>query len=110
MSKRRSTHDVIVVGARCAGAATAMLLARQGHDVVVVDRSRPRSDTLSTHGIYWMASVLTGRPGPPEAAYMLDNSPLATLLAAKRKFFMHRRIRSRLTYRAFVFHNVLPDL
>jgi len=42
--------------------------------------------TLSTHGIYWMASVLTGRPGPPEAAYMLDNSPLATLLARNLEF------------------------
>lgn len=44
-------HDVVVVGARCAGAATAMLLARQGFDVVAVDRSRFPSDTLSTHSI-----------------------------------------------------------
>jgi 2-polyprenyl-6-methoxyphenol hydroxylase-like FAD-dependent oxidoreductase len=44
-------HDVVVVGARCAGAATAMLLARLGHDVVLVDRARLPSDTLSTHGI-----------------------------------------------------------
>jgi glycine/D-amino acid oxidase-like deaminating enzyme len=33
----RSRHDVVIVGARAAGAATAMLLARLGHDVVVVD-------------------------------------------------------------------------
>src|SRR5262249_31796603 len=38
-------------GARCAGAATAMLLARQGLDVLVVDRADFPSDTLSTHGI-----------------------------------------------------------
>lgn len=44
-------HEVVVVGARCAGAATAMLLARQGHDVVLVDRSAFPSDALSTHGI-----------------------------------------------------------
>ncbi len=44
-------HDVVVVGARCAGAATAMLLARLGHDVVVVDRASFPSDTLSTHAI-----------------------------------------------------------
>jgi flavin-dependent dehydrogenase len=44
-------HDVVVVGARCAGAATAMLLARQGHDVLVVDRASFPSDTLSTHAI-----------------------------------------------------------
>src|SRR5512143_2320214 len=41
-------HDVIVVGARCAGAPTAMLLARQGHDVLLVDRATFPSDTLST--------------------------------------------------------------
>lgn len=43
--------DVVVVGARCAGAALAMLLARQGHRVVVVDRATFPSDTLSTHAI-----------------------------------------------------------
>ena len=44
-------HDVVVVGARCAGAATAMLLAGAGHDVLLVDKARLPSDTLSTHGI-----------------------------------------------------------
>jgi flavin-dependent dehydrogenase len=44
-------REVVVVGARCAGAATAMLLARQGHDVLVVDRATFPSDTLSTHAI-----------------------------------------------------------
>ena len=44
-------NDVIVVGARCAGAATAMLLARRGLKVTVVERSRIPSDTLSTHAI-----------------------------------------------------------
>jgi NTE family protein len=42
--------------------------------------------TLSTHGMHWMTSVLTGRPGPPEAAYMLDNGPLAALLARHLEF------------------------
>jgi flavin-dependent dehydrogenase len=45
------SYDVIVVGARCAGAATAMLLARAGHRVLVVDRGRYGSDTLSTHAL-----------------------------------------------------------
>ena len=44
-------HDVVVVGARCAGAATAMLFAWQGFDVLVVERSELPSDTLSTHSI-----------------------------------------------------------
>jgi 2-polyprenyl-6-methoxyphenol hydroxylase-like FAD-dependent oxidoreductase len=43
--------DVIVVGARVAGATTAMLLARAGLRVLVVDRSHFPSDTLSTHQI-----------------------------------------------------------
>jgi flavin-dependent dehydrogenase len=50
-SATTTQHDVVVVGARCAGAATAMLLARQGVDVVAVDRSRFPSDTLSTHSL-----------------------------------------------------------
>ena len=51
MAPRSSRHDVVVVGARAAGAATAMLLARAGLDVLVVDRSRYGADTLSTHAI-----------------------------------------------------------
>ena len=48
---RRSHHDVVVVGARCAGAAAARLLALAGHDVVMVDRSHPARDTSSTHSL-----------------------------------------------------------
>lgn len=44
-------HDVVIVGSRVAGAATAMLLARQGIDVLVVDRAEFPSDALSTHGL-----------------------------------------------------------
>ena len=44
-------HDVVVVGARCAGAATAMLLARAGLDVLLLDRAPSTTDTLSTHAL-----------------------------------------------------------
>jgi 2-polyprenyl-6-methoxyphenol hydroxylase-like FAD-dependent oxidoreductase len=44
-------YDVIVVGARAAGATTAMLLARKGLRVLVVDRAGFPSDTLSTHQV-----------------------------------------------------------
>jgi flavin-dependent dehydrogenase len=47
----RTRHEVVVVGGRVAGAATAMLLARLGHDVVVVDQASFPSDTVSTHSI-----------------------------------------------------------
>ena len=49
MSTQRHRYDVVVVGARAAGAATAMLLARQGHDVLLVDRTFFPADTISTH-------------------------------------------------------------
>ena len=45
-------YDAIVVGARCAGSPTAMLLARNGYRVLLVDRASFPSDTLSTHLIH----------------------------------------------------------
>src|SRR5215510_15830633 len=52
MSARNIQHyDVIIAGARCAGAATALLLARQGARVLVLDKSRYGTDTLSTHAL-----------------------------------------------------------
>ena len=44
-------YDVVVVGARAAGASTAMLLARHGLSVLAVDRGAYGSDTLSTHSL-----------------------------------------------------------
>jgi len=46
MTSNRSRYDVVVVGGRVAGSATAMLLARLGHDVVVVDQASFPSDTI----------------------------------------------------------------
>ena len=43
------SYDAIVIGARCAGSPTAMLLARKGCRVLVVDRATFPSDTVSTH-------------------------------------------------------------
>lgn len=55
--------DVVVVGARAAGAATAMLLARAGLSVVVLDRERAGADTLSTHALMRGAVVQLARWG-----------------------------------------------
>ena len=44
-------YDAIVVGGRIAGASTAMLLARLGHRVLLLERARPGTDTLSTHAL-----------------------------------------------------------
>lgn len=54
MTRRATEHesyDAVVVGARCAGAATAMLLAWRGLRVLAVDRQPLGSDTLSTHAL-----------------------------------------------------------
>jgi flavin-dependent dehydrogenase len=51
MTEFRRTYDVVIVGARAAGSALAGLLARLGHDVIVVDRADLPSDTVSTHQI-----------------------------------------------------------
>jgi flavin-dependent dehydrogenase len=45
-------YDAIVVGARCAGASTALLLARAGYRVLLVDKGTYGSDALSTHLIH----------------------------------------------------------
>ncbi len=44
-------YDAVVVGARVAGASTALLLARAGLSVLVVERSARGSDTTSTHAL-----------------------------------------------------------
>lgn len=60
-SHASETYDVIVVGARCGGAATAMVLARLGHRVALVERSTELGDTLSTHGLARGAVVQLAR-------------------------------------------------
>jgi 2-polyprenyl-6-methoxyphenol hydroxylase-like FAD-dependent oxidoreductase len=80
-----STYDVIVVGARCAGSPTAMLLARQGYRVLVVDQATFPSDTLSTHMIHVPGVAALQRWGlleqviatgcPPIGTYSFDFGP-----------------------------------
>jgi flavin-dependent dehydrogenase len=45
-------YDAIIVGARCAGSPLAMLLARKGHKVLLLDKATFPSDTISTHHIH----------------------------------------------------------
>jgi 2-polyprenyl-6-methoxyphenol hydroxylase-like FAD-dependent oxidoreductase len=47
----RRSWDVIIIGGRVAGASTALLLARAGVRVLVVERARRGSDTVSTHAL-----------------------------------------------------------
>jgi 2-polyprenyl-6-methoxyphenol hydroxylase-like FAD-dependent oxidoreductase len=56
-------YDAIVVGARCAGAPTAMLLARKGYRILLVDRATFPSDTISTHIIWPHGAAVMHRWG-----------------------------------------------
>ena len=77
--------DAIVVGARCAGSPTAMLLARKGFRVLVVDRATFPSDTMSTHILHplgvsalsrWgLLDRLTATGCPPTHTYTFDFGP-----------------------------------
>jgi flavin-dependent dehydrogenase len=73
---RTQHHDVVVVGARCAGATTAMLLAAAGHDVLLVDRSTFPSDTLSTHAIARSGMVQLTRWGLLQAVLDAGTPPI----------------------------------
>jgi menaquinone-9 beta-reductase len=55
--------DVVIAGARCAGAATALLLARAGMRVLVVDRDDYGADTLSTHALMRTGAAVLHRWG-----------------------------------------------
>jgi flavin-dependent dehydrogenase len=80
-------HDVIVVGARVAGAPTAMLLAQQGYRVLLVDRASFPSDTISTHLVHppgmaalhrWGLDEQVIRTGVPAVTtYRVDLGPFA---------------------------------
>jgi flavin-dependent dehydrogenase len=80
-------YDVIVVGARCAGSPTAMLLARKGYRVLVVDRATFPSDTVSTHVIHAPGVAALSRWGvldrvvasgcPPIETYAFDFGPVS---------------------------------
>src|ERR1700750_1378202 len=57
-------YDAVIIGARCAGAATALLLARSGAKVLLIDRQAYGSDTMSTHALMRGAVVQLTRWGP----------------------------------------------
>jgi 2-polyprenyl-6-methoxyphenol hydroxylase-like FAD-dependent oxidoreductase len=74
----RPSYDAVVVGARCAGAATAMLLARQGLRVLAVDRGRYGTDTLSTHALMWGGVVQLQRWGVLDTVVAADTPLVRT--------------------------------
>src|SRR5947208_12310307 len=81
-----SNYDAIVVGARCGGSPTAMLLARKGYRVLLVDKATFPSDTISTHLAHPPAVAALARWGildaleatncPPITRYSFDFGPV----------------------------------
>ena len=79
-------YDAIVVGARCAGSPVAMLLARKGYRVLLVDRATFPSDTVSTHVMQPLGVAALSRWGlldrlvatgcPPIDTYAYDFGPI----------------------------------
>ena len=65
-------YDAIVVGARCAGSPTAMLLARKGYRVLLLDKAGFPSDTLSTHYIHQPGVARLARWGLLDAGRRLE--------------------------------------
>ncbi|MDB5073710.1 MAG: oxidoreductase [Candidatus Eremiobacteraeota bacterium] len=86
------TYDAIIVGARCAGSATAMLLARKGYRVLVVDRAHFPSDTLSAHALripavaklrkWGLFDAMVALGAPPIRDVRIDFGPVALTGAA----------------------------
>src|SRR5207249_4902209 len=80
-------YDAIVIGARCAGSPTAMLLARKGYRVLLVDRDSFPSDHMSTHWIHQPGVARLERWGlrerlvatgcPPITSIRMDFGPVA---------------------------------
>ncbi len=80
-------YDAIIIGARCAGAPTAMLLARKGYQVLLVDKATFPSDIMSGHFIRPYGIARLKRWGllekviasncPPVSKFTFDLGPFA---------------------------------
>jgi flavin-dependent dehydrogenase len=83
-------YDVIVVGARCAGAPTAMLLAQRGYRVLLVDRvTFPKDLVMSTHLIWQRGGAQLARWGLLEQVRASSCPPLATIHFDLGPFTLH---------------------
>jgi 2-polyprenyl-6-methoxyphenol hydroxylase-like FAD-dependent oxidoreductase len=75
----RLMHDAIIVGARCAGSAIAMLLARRGYRVLLIDRQTFPSDmTMSTHFIHQRGIACLSRWGLRDQILVTESRPVSS--------------------------------
>ncbi len=73
-------YDVVVVGSRVAGASTALLLARAGVRVALVERGRPGTDTVSTHTLMRAGVLQLSRWGLLDAVVASGAPPVRRTL------------------------------
>lgn len=73
--------DAIVVGARCAGSPTAMLLAHKGYKVLLVDKATFPSDTISTHLVWPHGAEILARWGLLERLERTNLPPICRRMA-----------------------------
>ena len=78
MAPRHTHYDTIIVGGRVAGAATALLLARQGQRVLVLERATYGSDTLSTHALMRGGVMQLARWGVLDRIVDAGTTPIRT--------------------------------
>jgi flavin-dependent dehydrogenase len=82
VGREGTVYDVIVIGARCAGAPTAMLLAREGYRVLLVDRATfpreiPHGHFIHRHGPpilhrWGLLDRIVATGSPPVCSFTLD--------------------------------------
>lgn len=87
MSRQAGQFDVAIVGARCAGAPLATMLAKRGRRVCLLDRATFPSDTPSTHVIQPSGVMALGRLG------VLDTVLAAGAVPITRFTLVHEDVR-----------------
>ena len=82
-------YDVVVVGGRCAGSPLAMLLAREGLSVALVEQATFPRDTLSTHIFQTSALAFLNRVGVLDAV-RATGAPIVNYLDVRQEWFCAR--------------------
>jgi 2-polyprenyl-6-methoxyphenol hydroxylase-like FAD-dependent oxidoreductase len=108
-------YDAIIVGARCGGAPLAMLLARAGHKVLLVDRMTFGSDIMSTHYVKRSGASLLEQWGLLDAVKRAGTPAIETLkfhiddTKLEGKAPAHEGVATDFTPRRFYLDKILVD-
>lgn len=73
-------YDAIIIGARCSGSPTAMLLARKGYRVLLVDKATFPSDAISTHYLHQISIARLQRWGLLDRVLALNCPPILKII------------------------------